>query len=75
MHQQISRKIIIYLFLFTILASVNNLKYINLQIFKIDQINISGLDNTDNTNLYESIKNFKNKNILFIDNFEISKIH
>ena len=73
MHQRISRKIIIYLFLFTILASVNNLKYINLQIFKIDQINISGLDNIDNTNLHESIKNFKNKNIFFVDNFEISK--
>jgi len=73
MHQRISRKIIIYLFLFTILASVNNLKYINLQIFKIDQINISGLDNIDNTNLYESIKNFKNKNIFFVDNFQISK--
>jgi len=73
MHQRISRKIIIYLFLFTILASVNNLKYINLQIFKIDQINISGLDNIDNTNLYESIKNFKNKNIFLVDNFEISK--
>jgi len=73
MHQRISRKIIIYLFLFTILASVNNLKYINLQIFKIDQINISGLNNIYNTNLYESIKNFKNKNILFVDNFEISK--
>jgi cell division protein FtsQ len=73
MHQRISRKIIIYLFLFTILASVNNLKYINLQIFKIDQINISGLDNIDNTNLYESIKNFKNKNIFLVDNFQISK--
>ena len=73
MHQQISRKIIIYLFLFTILATVNNLKYINLQIFKIDQINISGLDNIDNTNLYESIKNFKNKNIFLVDNFQISK--
>ena len=73
MHQRISRKIIIYLFLFTILASVNNLKYINLQIFKIDQINISGLDNIDNTNFHESIKNFKNKNIFFVDNFEISK--
>ena len=73
MHQQISRKIIIYLFLFTILASVNNLKYINLQIFKIDEINISGLDNIDNTNLHESIKNFKNKNIFLVDNFEISK--
>jgi cell division septal protein FtsQ len=73
MHQRISRKIIVYLFLFTILASVNNLKYINLQIFKIDQINISGLDNIDNTNLYESIKNFKNKNIFLVDNFQISK--
>ena len=73
MHQRISRKIIIYLFLFTILASANNLKYINLQIFKIDQINISGLDNIDNTNLYESIKNFKNKNIFLVDNFQISK--
>ena len=73
MRQRISRKIIIYLFLFTILASVNNLKYINLQIFKIDQINISGLENIDNTNLHESIKNFKNKNIFFVDNFEISK--
>ena len=73
MHQRISRKIIIYLFLFTILATVNNLKYINLQIFKIDQINISGLDNIDNKNLYESIKNFKNKNIFLVDNFQISK--
>ena len=73
MHQRISRKIIIYFFLFTILASVNNIKYINLQIFKIDQINISGLDNIDNTNLYESIKNFKNKNIFLVDNFQISK--
>ena len=73
MHQRISRKIIIYLFLFTILASVNNLKYINLQIFKIDQINISGLDNIATTNLYESNKNFKNKNIFLVDNFQISK--
>ena len=73
MHQRTNRKIIIYLFLFAILASVNNFKYINLQLFKIDHINISGLDNIDNSNLHESIKNFKNKNILFIDNFEISK--
>ena len=73
MHQRISRKIIIYFFFFIILASVNNLKYINLQIFKIDQINISGLDNINNTNLHESIKNFKNKNIFLLDNFEISK--
>ena len=73
MHQRTNRKIIIYLFLFAILASVNNFKYINLQLFKIDLINISGLNDTENSNLYEKITDFKKKNIFFIDNLEISK--
>src|SRR5210317_37831 len=73
MHQRTNRKIIIYLFLFAILASVNNFKYINLQLFKIDLINISGLNDVENSNLYEKIKNYKKKNIFFIDNLEISK--
>ena len=73
MHQRTNRKIIIYLFLFAILASVNNFKYINLQLFKIDLINISGLNDTDNSNLYEKIINYKKKNIFFIDSLEISK--
>ena len=73
MHQRTNRKIIIYLFLFAILASVNNFKYINLQLFKIDFINISGLNDTENSNFYEIIKDYKKKNIFFIDNLEISK--
>jgi cell division septal protein FtsQ len=73
MHQRTNRKIIIYLFLFTILASVNNFKYINLQLFKIDLINISGLNDSENSNLYEKITDYKKKNIFFIDNLEISK--
>jgi len=73
MHQRTNRKIIIYLFLFAILASVNNFKYINLQLFKIDHINISGLNDTENSNLYEIITDYKKKNIFFIDNLEISK--
>ncbi|MDC1132953.1 FtsQ-type POTRA domain-containing protein [Candidatus Pelagibacter sp.] len=73
MHQRTNRKIIIYLFLFAILASVNNFKYINLQLFKIDFINISGLNDMENSNLYEKIMNYKKKNIFFIDNLEISK--
>jgi cell division septal protein FtsQ len=73
MHQRTNRKIIVYLFLFTILASVNNFKYINLQLFKIDLINISGLNDAENSNLYEKITNYKKKNIFFIDNLEISK--
>jgi cell division septal protein FtsQ len=73
MHQRTNRKIIVYLFLFTILASVNNFKYVNLQLFKIDLINISGLNDAENSNLYEKITNYKKKNIFFIDNLEISK--
>ena len=73
MHQRTNKKIIIYLFLFTILASVNNFKYINLQLFKINLINISGLNDSENLNLYEKITKYKKKNIFFIDNFEISK--
>jgi hypothetical protein len=65
MHQRTNRKIIIYLFLFAILASVNNFKYINLQLFKIDLINISGLNDTENSNLYEIITDYKKKNIFF----------
>jgi cell division septal protein FtsQ len=73
MHQRTNRKIIIYLFLFAILTSVNNFKYINLQLFKIDLINISGLNEIENANLYKKITNYKKKNIFFIDNLEISK--
>ena len=73
MHQRTNRKIIIYLFLFAILASVNNFKYINLQLFKIDLINISGLNDTENSNLYEKITDYKKKNIFFVNNLEISK--
>jgi cell division septal protein FtsQ len=73
MHQRTNKKIIVYLFLFTILASVNNFKYVNLQLFKIDLINISGLNDAENSNLYEKITNYKKKNIFFIDNLEISK--
>ena len=73
MHQRTNRKIIIYLFLFAILASVNNFKYLNLQLFKIDLINISGLNDTENSDLYEKITDYKKKNIFFIDNLEISK--
>jgi hypothetical protein len=65
MHQRINRKIIIYLSLFAILASVNNFKYINLQLFKIDLINITGLNDIENSNLFEKITNYKKKKYFF----------
>jgi cell division septal protein FtsQ len=73
MHQQISRKILIYLFIFIILTSINNFKYLDLKLFKIDQINISGLNNLENINIYNDIKDYKKRNIFFLNNFNFSK--
>ena len=73
MHQRTNRKIIIYLFLFAILTSVNNFNYINSKLFKIDQINISGLNNLENINIYNDIKDYKKRNIFFLNNFDFSK--
>ena len=61
MHQRTNRKIIIYLFLFAILASVNNFKYINLQLFKIDLINISGLNDAENSICMKKLQIIKKK--------------
>ena len=73
MHQQISRKILVYLFIFIILTSINNFKYLDLKLFKIDQINISGLNNEENISIHDNIKDYKKKNIFFLDNFDLSK--
>ena len=73
MHQRISRKIIIYLFLFIILGSVNNYKYINSKLFKINLIDISAINDSDSINLYGRIKDYKKKNIFFLDSYEISE--
>ena len=73
MHQQISRKLLIYFFFFIILTSINNFEYLDLKLFKIHQINISGLNNEENINIYNDIKDYKKKNIFFLDNFDLSK--
>ena len=58
MHQSISRKILICFFLFIILTTVNNLKYINLEFFKINQINVSGLILKNSKFIYFKLMNF-----------------
>src|SRR5210317_974282 len=55
MHQRTNRKIIIYLFLFAILTSVNNFKYINF--FFVDNLDIS--KNINSNNLVENFWVFK----------------
>ena len=74
MHQQKSKKILIYLFLFLIVASINNTFLTKIRFDKIKSIQISGLNQNQNINLLESIKELNLKNIFFLNGSEISKI-
>ena len=74
MHQQKGKKILIYLFLFLIVGSINNTVLTNIRFDTIKSIQISGLNQNQNTNLLESIKELNLKNIFFLNGNEISKI-
>ena len=73
MHQLISKKVIIYLCLFFLLATVNNSSIIDLRLPKIEEIKISGFSLDQNTHVRDVIESLKSKNIFFINQFEIKK--
>ena len=74
MHQQKGKKILIYLFLFLIVGSINNTVLTNIRFDTNKIIQISGLNQNQNTNILESIKELNLKNIFFLNGVEISKI-
>ena len=74
MHQQKGKKILIYLFLLLIVGSINNTVLTKIRFDTIKSIQISGLNQNQNTNLLESIKELNLKNIFFLNGNEISKI-
>ena len=73
MHQLISKKVIIYLCLFFLLATVNNSSIINLRLPKIEKIKISGFSLDQSTHVRDIIESLKSKNIFFINQLEIKK--
>tara|TARA_B100001057_G_scaffold343911_1_gene344853 strand:- start:1409 stop:2083 length:675 start_codon:yes stop_codon:yes gene_type:complete len=74
MHQQKGKKILIYLFLFLIVGSINNTTFNNIQFKNIENIIISGLNENENINLLKDIKGLNLDNIFFFNKNEISKI-
>ena len=74
MHLQKGKKILIYLFLFLIMGSINNIALTKINFEKIKSIQISGLNQNQNINLLENIKELNIKNIFFLNGNEISKI-
>ena len=73
MPQSISKKVIIYLCLFFLLATVNNSLIINLRLPKIEKIKISGFSLDQSTRVKGIIEDLKSKNIFFVNQFEIKK--
>ena len=74
MHLTKGKKILIYLFLFLIVGSINNTVLTNIRFDTNKIIQISGLNQNQNTNILESIKELNLKNIFFLNGNEISKI-
>ena len=74
MHQRKSNKILIYFFLLIIVSSISNNSINNLNLIKIQNIKISGLDPKDNQILLNKIKNLNIENIFSINKNEISKL-
>ena len=66
MPQKKSKKILIYLFLFLIVGTLNNKNFYSSNLFKINLISIKGLDEKNNYQLARSLNFLKNDNLLFL---------
>ena len=63
MQQRKSKKILIYLFLLFLVGSINNINFNNLKFKEIENINVLGLGNYDNSILISQIKNLNLKTL------------
>ena len=74
MHLRKSKNILIYFFLLITVGSINNIELSSLKIQKIENIEISGLDEIDNHNIFKDIKNLNLENIFFLHSEELNEI-
>ena len=74
MHQRKSKKILVYFFLLIIVSSISNSSINEFKLNKTKNINISGLDQKNNQNLINEIKNLSLGSIFFINKNEIEKL-
>ena len=74
MHQNKSKKILVYFFLLLVVGSINNKTFSKVKFFQIKNINITGLADFENETLLSNLNNIFFKNILLINKNEISKV-
>ena len=74
MHIRKSKKILLYFFLLIILGSINNKSINKFKLDKVIEINISGLNATDNEKILKDIIGLNLENLFFLKIGEIVKI-
>ena len=74
MQQRKSKIILIYFFLLIILGSVNNLSLSKIKLNKVENINISGLDSSDNIIIQNDLKSLNLGSIFLLDENSIGKV-
>ena len=67
MLQKKNKNILIYFFLFLIIGSINNKNLSNIEIPKIQEIHISGLNINESNLLYKNLEFFRLENLFFLD--------
>ena len=69
-----NKKILFYLFLITILGSINNKYFANINFFEIKNFRLVGLNNLEKENLLLKFEKIRKKNIFFLEKKELIKI-
>ena len=69
-----SRKVLIYFFLLILLGSINNTSLNKINFNKIQNVKITGLDNTDSKILENNIQNLRLENFLLLNSDKINQI-
>ena len=73
MHQRISKKIFIYLFIFFILVTITN-KKLSYNIYEVNEFKINGLNQLETEKLYDDVKKIKNISIFSFDRDILSSL-
>jgi cell division protein FtsQ len=75
MHQRKSKKILIYLFLLFLVGSINNIHINNLNLLSVKEINVTGLENKENSTLSKKIERLlKLDNIYLINKKDLNTL-
>ena len=74
MQKRKSKKIFIYFFLLIIFGSITNINLNNIELYKIKDVEVSGMNEFDNKAVLENILKLNLGNIFFLNKFEIVKV-